>query len=64
MAEVPHIDEETIKRVSAATGFDQRLLIQDYYVTAMLYLLRDVQGIYFKGGTALNKIFLDYARLS
>ena len=30
----------------------------------MLYLLKDIKGIYFKGGTALNKIFLAHERLS
>lgn len=27
-------------------------------------MIKDVEGIYFKGGTALNKIFLNHARLS
>ena len=27
-------------------------------------MIKDVDGMYFKGGTALNKIFLDHARLS
>ena len=27
-------------------------------------MIKDIQGIYFKGGTALNKMFLDHARLS
>ena len=40
------------------------MIEKDYLVTYLLYLLRDVEGIYFKGGTALNKIFLNYARLS
>ncbi len=30
----------------------------------LLYLIKDVDGIYFKEGTALNKIFLNHARLS
>ena len=37
---------------------------KDYYLTLILYLIKDVNGIYFKGGTALNKIFLNHARLS
>ena len=40
------------------------MLLKDYYVTAILYLLRKIEGIYFKGGTALQKIFLSYSRLS
>ena len=29
-----------------------------------LAILKEVKGIYFKGGTAINKILLNYARLS
>lgn len=40
------------------------IIEKDYAVTYLLFLLKEVEGIYFKGGTALNKIFLDHARLS
>ncbi|MGM5482682.1 MAG: nucleotidyl transferase AbiEii/AbiGii toxin family protein, partial [Nanobdellota archaeon] len=53
-----------IKEIAAIQGFADELLTKDYYVTAILYLLKDIDGIYFKGGTALQKIFLDYSRLS
>ena len=40
------------------------MIEKDYLITFLLYLLKDVENIYFKGGTALNKIFLDHERLS
>ena len=40
------------------------ILEKDYLITYLLYLIRDIKNIYFKGGTALNKIFLDHKRLS
>ena len=42
----------------------QNLVKKDYYLTLILYFIRNVEGIYFKGGTALNKIFLNHAGLS
>jgi predicted nucleotidyltransferase component of viral defense system len=64
MAKITPIKRNIIDDVVANTGFDYDLMLKDYYVTILLYLLKDVKGIYFKGGTALNKIFLDYARIS
>jgi uncharacterized protein len=64
VVELTKINKKLIVDVVAHTGFDYDLMLKDYYVTVVLYLLRDVKGIYFKGGTALNKIFLDYARIS
>jgi len=52
------------EEIVATTSFNTLLLEKDYFVTAVLFLLKDVPHIYFKGGTALNKIFLNYARLS
>ncbi len=40
------------------------LLIKDYYITVLLYLVKDIKGIYFKGGTAIQKTILEYSRLS
>lgn len=45
-------------------SFQRALLLKDYYLTSILYSLKDVEGIYFKGGTALNKMLLNHARLS
>jgi predicted nucleotidyltransferase component of viral defense system len=64
MAEIKRVNEAKIRNLVGSTGFDTALLTKDYYVTAILYLLKDVKGMYFKGGTALQKIFLEYSRLS
>jgi predicted nucleotidyltransferase component of viral defense system len=50
--------------ISSQQRFERKLLAKDYYITLILYLIKDVQGIYFKGGTAINKIFLNHSRLS
>lgn len=64
MAEIKKIRQDRIIEIAAEHGFNPEVMLNDYYVTAILYLLRDVKSIYFKGGTALQKIFLDYSRLS
>ena len=53
-----------LKIIAGEKGFNIRILEKDYLLTYLLYLIRDVKGIYFKGGTALHKIFLNHARLS
>ena len=53
-----------LKIISENHEFNIQLIEKDYLLTELLYLIKDVDGIYFKGGTALNKIFLDHARLS
>ncbi len=53
-----------LKIISDEKGFNINLIEKDYLLTQLLYLLKDIEGIYFKGGTALNKIFLDHERLS
>ncbi len=53
-----------LKIIADEKGFNLNLIEKDYLVTYLLYLLKDVKDIYFKGGTALNKIFLDHERLS
>ena len=64
MAEISPIRVADLREVSAQTGFDARLIAKDYQVTLLLYLLRAVPGLHFKGGTALQKTLLSYARLS
>ncbi len=64
MDEIKAIIEIEFDDIAAKTGFNKDKLKKDYYLTLILYLIRDVKGIYFKGGTALNKIFLNHARLS
>ena len=58
------ISLEELRIIAGEQGFELPILEKDYLVTYLLYLLKDVGGIYFKGGTALNKIFLNHARLS
>ena len=53
-----------IAHIAKQTGFNDQLLLKDYYLTHLLYAIRNIPEAYFKGGTALNKIFLDHARLS
>ncbi len=50
--------------IAGEKGFGLAIMEKDYLVTYLLFLIKEVEGIYFKGGTALNKIFLDHARLS
>jgi predicted nucleotidyltransferase component of viral defense system len=56
------IDE--LKIILAEKKFQKNLLVKDYYITILLYLIKDVKGIFFKGGTALQKGILDHTRLS
>ena len=64
MDEIKAITEAEFNDIIARTRFSREKLKRDYYLTLILYLIRNVEGIYFKGGTALNKLFLNHARLS
>ena len=64
MDKIKKISYEEIKEIAVESGFDLDMLLKDYYLTVILFIIQDVEGIYFKGGTALQKIFLNYARLS
>ncbi len=64
MDEIKTITEAEFNDIIARTRFSREKLKRDYYLTLILYLIRNIEGIYFKGGTALNKIFLNHARLS
>ena len=64
MDKIKRINLDYIQDIYASRGFTLRLLVKDYYLTLILYLIRNVEGIYFKGGTAINKIFLNHSRLS
>ena len=64
MDEIKKISYDETKEIAAEHGFDPDILLKDYYITTILYLIKDVEGIYFKDGTALQKIFLNYSRLS
>lgn len=64
MANIELISESKLRYLSGLKGFNLIYLEKDYFLTLMLYLLKDVEGLCFKGGTALNKIFLNHMRLS
>lgn len=64
MDEIKIITKNYFDELIIEMRFAKPLLVKDYYLTLILYLIKDVEGIYFKGGTALNKIFLNHARLS
>jgi len=64
MDETKRITLNALDELALKDGFTIPLLTKDYMLTYILYLIKNVEGIYFKGGTALNKIFLHHARLS
>jgi predicted nucleotidyltransferase component of viral defense system len=64
MDEIKTISNLELNVINSEHPFQRKLLVKDYYLTLILYLIKNIEGIYFKGGTALNKIFLDHARLS
>src|SRR3990167_5037990 len=64
MAEIERIHVIDFEDIAVRTKFNKEKLTKDYLLTYLLYLIKDVEGIYFKGGTALNKLFLNNERLS
>lgn len=62
--EVKLISENRLRYLAGLKGFNLIYLEKDYFLTVLLYLLKDTEGVVFKGGTALNKIFLNHTRLS
>lgn len=64
MVEIKKISKKELQDIAGRTGFNQMFIVKDYYITIILYLLKDVDGLYFKGGTALQKIFFNHSRLS
>lgn len=64
MDEIKRISSIEFNDIASRYNFVRNILIKDYYLTAILYALKDMEGIYFKGGTAINKIFLNHVRLS
>jgi predicted nucleotidyltransferase component of viral defense system len=64
MDKIKAISKDKIIEIAVEKNFNPNLILKDYYLTIMLYLLKDVKGIYFKGGTALQKTILDYSRIS
>lgn len=64
MDEIRPISENRLRYLAGLKGFNLIYLEKDYFLTILLYLLKDTEGLIFKGGTALNKIFLNHTRLS
>ncbi|MFH1711371.1 MAG: nucleotidyl transferase AbiEii/AbiGii toxin family protein [Nanoarchaeota archaeon] len=64
MVEIERIPAIEFEERLVRTKFNRSKLAKDYFLTLILYLIKDVEGIYFKGGTALNKILLNHPRLS
>lgn len=64
MDEIKAITAKELQDIAGRTGFNQIYITKDYYVTLIICLLRNVDGLYFKGGTALQKIFFGHSRLS
>ncbi len=64
MDEIKKISRIEFEDIASKYSFPQEMLAKDYFLTVLLYLFKDVEGIYFKGGTAINKILLDHPRLS
>lgn len=58
------IAKQDLDEIIVRTGFDYDLLTKDYYITVLLYHLKEIKGIYFKGGTALQLTLLDHSRIS
>lgn len=64
MDEIKRIPSLEFTAIAVEHPFDRSMLAKDYYLTLILYLIKNVSGIYFKGGTAINKILLNQPRLS
>jgi predicted nucleotidyltransferase component of viral defense system len=56
---------DLVDRTASVTGFYAPLMEKDYYLTYILSRINDLsEGLIFKGGTCLNKIYYSYYRLS
>jgi predicted nucleotidyltransferase component of viral defense system len=64
MDKIKELVKQEFEIIVGEHKFQQKLLAKDYYITVLLYLLKDVKGIYFKGGTAPNKTILEHSRIS
>ncbi|MDP7115514.1 MAG: nucleotidyl transferase AbiEii/AbiGii toxin family protein [Candidatus Woesearchaeota archaeon] len=64
MDEIKNMTREDMQDLVKKTNFDERFLTKDYYITRLLFDLKDIKNAFFKGGTALQKTLLEHARLS
>jgi len=58
------ISKARLQNIAAEKGFNLIYLEKDYFLTVLLCLIKDIEGLYFKGGTALNKTVFNHTRLS
>lgn len=58
------IELKELQVIAGEKGFDLETIVKDYYLTLLLYRLSGIKELYFKGGTALNKIYFNHVRLS
>ncbi len=64
MVTIKELTEKELTEIISEKGFARALTVKDYYLTILLYLMKDIEGLYFKGGTALQLTLLDHARIS
>jgi predicted nucleotidyltransferase component of viral defense system len=64
MDEIKRITKNELYEIASTKKFSKNLLAKDYVLTEILFLLKNVPNIYFKGGTALQKTILHHSRLS
>lgn len=64
MAQIKRLVKQLFLEIVEEQQFNAEVLAKDYYLTLFLYLMRNIKGIYFKGGTALQKTLLEYSRIS
>ena len=57
MAIQKNLREDDLKSILAEKKFKKQLLVKDYYITVLLYLMKDIKGIYFKEELHCKKQF-------
>lgn len=64
MDKIKDITSGELEEIASEKGFSPTIIAKDYHIVLLLYLMKNLEGAYFKGGTALQKIFLNHARMS
>ena len=64
--EAPDAFREALRFTEATSGFAQRLIEKDYFCSLILADFEPLfsNGLVFKGGTCLSKVYTDFYRLS
>jgi len=58
------ISKDKLKWIAGKENLNIIYLEKDYFLTLLLFQIKDIGKIYLKGGTAINKILLSHKRLS